>query len=231
MSEQMSASLQKKKQAIMAEVGQIQKDKKNRDQGFEYLSDDAVAAAVQAAMVKHGVTMSPPCVLDVAWTDKETKNGGKLIVCHAKVEMGLVDVETGEAEHGVVYGTGMDSGDKAIYKAMTGARKYFYRLIFGIGTGDDPDEHSVQAQPTQRQQAQQAPKQSAPPAHTDADKAAILAALSVMGTPDNQVKGVARFLVDSHFGGDIVAARLMIESWAADGRKFSITDAGEARFT
>ena len=89
----------------------------------------------------------------------------------------------------------------------------------------------MQAQPTQRQQAQQAPKQSAPPAHTDADKAAILAALSVMGTPDNQVKGVARFLVDSHFGGDIVAARLMIESWAADGRKFSITDAGEARFT
>ena len=38
-----------------------------------------------------------------------------------------------------VLGEGMDSGDKAYYKALTGAQKYFYHMTFHSPTGDDPE--------------------------------------------------------------------------------------------
>lgn len=132
--------------------------------------------------------------------------------------------DDGQVESEVPVAKPAQATPQAYGSALTYARRYSLAACLGLVADEDDDANAAQPQ-----QAQQKPVQKAVP--SDADKTAILAALSVMGTPDNQVKGVARFLVDSHFGGDIVAARLMIESWAADGRKFSITDAGEARFT
>jgi len=40
------------------------------------------------------------------------------------------------------FGEGMDSGDKAFNKAMTGANKYAFRQTFMIETGDDPDKYA-----------------------------------------------------------------------------------------
>lgn len=37
------------------------------------------------------------------------------------------------------YGEGMDTGDKAVYKAFTGAEKYCYRQTFQLATGDEDD--------------------------------------------------------------------------------------------
>lgn len=37
------------------------------------------------------------------------------------------------------FGFGEDSGDKAIYKAITGAIKYFGSENFLVSTGDDPE--------------------------------------------------------------------------------------------
>ena len=37
-------------------------------------------------------------------------------------------------------GVGEDAGDKAIYKALTGALKYFYIQLLSLPTGDDPED-------------------------------------------------------------------------------------------
>ena len=52
----------------------------------------------------------------------------------------IVDVESGEFETIVSSGTGMDSQDKGIGKALTYAYKYLLLRTFAIPTGEDPDK-------------------------------------------------------------------------------------------
>ena len=39
-------------------------------------------------------------------------------------------------------GSGQDTGEKAVYKAVTGATKYFFYKFFNLATGDDPENDS-----------------------------------------------------------------------------------------
>ncbi len=55
----------------------------------------------------------------------------------------FTDVDTGEAITAKVAGQGLDSGDKAPYKAMTGALKYALLQSFLLATGDDPEEERI----------------------------------------------------------------------------------------
>lgn len=76
----------------------------------------------------------------------------------------VVDVETGECLESQFTGYAEDSFDKAIYKATTGANKYFYLKFFGMATGDDPENESqVPAQNSVR-------KNTNPPARKIIDK-------------------------------------------------------------
>jgi len=60
--------------------------------------------------------------------------------------------ENGESIESEFTGYAEDSFDKAIYKATTGANKYFYLKFFGVATDDDPEnEQQSQQQPKQRQ--------------------------------------------------------------------------------
>ena len=59
-----------------------------------------------------------------------------------KLEFRLFDVETGFYEETVITGEGIDKGDKAGYKAYTGALKYYLADTFMVATGDDPDKES-----------------------------------------------------------------------------------------
>jgi len=47
--------------------------------------------------------------------------------------------ESGEWFETDCYGEGQDTGDKAIYKAITGARKYGVACLLGLATTDDPE--------------------------------------------------------------------------------------------
>jgi len=51
-----------------------------------------------------------------------------------------MDVDTAEEISVKVAGEGLDPGDKAPYKAMTGALKYALLQSFLLATGDDPEE-------------------------------------------------------------------------------------------
>ena len=59
-----------------------------------------------------------------------------------RLEFTLIDVETGFFETTVITGEGMDKGDKAGYKAYTGAVKYYLADTFLVATGDDPEKES-----------------------------------------------------------------------------------------
>jgi len=55
----------------------------------------------------------------------------------------IVDVDSGEMLESQFTGYAEDSFDKAIYKATTGANKYFYLKFFGIATEDDPEREDA----------------------------------------------------------------------------------------
>ena len=59
-----------------------------------------------------------------------------------KLEFTLFDVETGFYETTAITGEGIDKGDKAGYKAYTGALKYYLANTFMVATGDDPETES-----------------------------------------------------------------------------------------
>ena len=54
----------------------------------------------------------------------------------------LTDIDTGFCEETTITGEGIDKGDKAGYKAYTGALKYYLANTFMVATGDDPEKES-----------------------------------------------------------------------------------------
>lgn len=76
-----------------------------------------------------------------------------------RLEFTLIDVETGFYETAVITGEGMDKGDKAGYKAYTGAVKYYLADTFLVATGDDPEKDSPQETMNTKTERKASPKQ------------------------------------------------------------------------
>lgn len=73
-------------------------------------------------------------------------------------------VDEKESYEGQMLGTGSDTGDKAVNKAVTIALKNFEKQLFNVSDQEDPDAQSTPTtysqdyqQPRQRQQRQQKP--------------------------------------------------------------------------
>jgi hypothetical protein len=58
--------------------------------------------------------------------------------CRVQIRMTLVHI-SGESVESLVWGEGQDHGDKAVYKAITGARKYGLACLLNLATADDPE--------------------------------------------------------------------------------------------
>jgi hypothetical protein len=81
-------------------------------------------------------------------TDKgirETSTGKKEYVIRVKLTATIMH-SSGECMDVVGYGEGQDRGDKAIYKAITGCKKYLLANAFNIPTTDDPEVDSHDAE-------------------------------------------------------------------------------------
>jgi hypothetical protein len=68
----------------------------------------------------------------------------------------ITDSETGAECPCTSYGQGLDSGDKGVYKAVTGSCKSFLMKNFLIATGDDPEVENSAEQTTAPMSAQTA---------------------------------------------------------------------------
>jgi len=119
----------------MAEVGYVRGTGKNSHHKYNYTSDEDLAAAVQPALVKHGVAILPvACQLD--------RSGDRCVI----VQTWRVAHSSGEWMQIEIAGEGVDKQDKGTAKALTGARKYLLRLLFCIPTGDDIEREATVAQ-------------------------------------------------------------------------------------
>lgn len=129
--------------AIMNEVGYVQKTGINKAQNYKYAGEAQLIETLRPVMLKHGVLCVPGeakvCKVDhiVVGAIGSEKKTYRTVIRYT-----FVYTHAASSTHLQVQaiGEGVDTGDKAAYKAATGALKYALRQAFLIETGDDPEK-------------------------------------------------------------------------------------------
>ena len=123
---------------VMKSCAVVSKDKKNPDQGYKYVSSDAVLEKVNKALTENGLaTVCRVEVLDRK--DRTTRTGAIWELVTIRYTMQIIDSDTGALIESEGIGQGYDSSDKAFSKAQTQGRKYCLLLALNISTGEDPE--------------------------------------------------------------------------------------------
>lgn len=122
---------------ITSTIDRIPKNGHNDFHHYDYALESDIKDVVRKEMTERGLQMIPN-ELSRTITQISSKNGSQQLVS-LEVEYTIFDAESGESVKMKGYGDGQDSGDKAVYKAKTGALKYALTTLFMIPTGDDPE--------------------------------------------------------------------------------------------
>lgn len=129
---------------VMVEVQAVSKTDRNSQQGFNFRGIDAVVNAVGPALRKHSVIVTPSVLSHTYETIEIGRN---------RTQMAHVVVKVAYRFHGpagdhidaVVIGEAMDSGDKAVAKAMSVAFRIALLQALALPTDEpDPDSYSYE---------------------------------------------------------------------------------------
>lgn len=124
-------------------VGGVEKKGRNQAQGYDYVRAADVAKAIRHELHSRGVMVIQD-EESAEWSEFTTMKGHAMRECKLRVAFILSDGTESLTVH--AFGVAMDSGDKAIYKAKTGALKYFLR---GLGLIPDEADDPENAEPQQ----------------------------------------------------------------------------------
>ena len=135
----------KKLHNVMTAISYIQKDKVNEFHRYSYASEEVIKKALHKEFVAQGIMFFMDILENIVHDKQiETKSGRRdTSITGIKVKYSFVDVESGEYIQGTFAGTGEDTGDKGLYKAITGAIKYILTTTFLIPTGNDPENEET----------------------------------------------------------------------------------------
>lgn len=133
--------LAQKKNALrrdLAERGILKREGNNQFDRYKYFSEAQYKSLFTDLFASHDLELRST-VSDYSTIEGTEKQANGRIV---QMEFELIDCETGISETSKFYGEGFDKGDKAMYKAYTGAIKYYLANTFLVATGDDPEKDS-----------------------------------------------------------------------------------------
>jgi len=143
--------------AIRDELEPVPKDGSNAHFGYKYVTEQAMQAALRPLMKKHGILVIPSADPDCLPTTDAAGYYNYMAafrICH----------EDGDVWPELVYVPAQDKGDKASWKANTGALKYFLNRLFMLDTGDDPEgKNDAAANDSRPPPQREAPPRQAPP--------------------------------------------------------------------
>ena len=126
--------------AIMGALGNIEKKGFNSNQKYKFVRESDVVDALAPMLAEKSLYLHQTvesCAMEPLY---KTSSGSMMFLTTVHVAFQWYDGETGEMMPPATFvGTGADTGDKGVYKAMTGAEKYFLMKTFLISTGDDPE--------------------------------------------------------------------------------------------
>lgn len=144
--------------ALQSELTPIPKDGVNTQQNYSYAKFDSYIQVLKPILSKHNIFILTAQHEPIALEPRQTKNNSVVLCTKICLTIRLVHI-SGEWIEVDAYGEGQDHGDKALYKAITGARKYGLACMLGLGTSDDPENEDPKTQKT----ATIPPKYTKPP--------------------------------------------------------------------
>ena len=208
---QLIAKLQKKKNVLRSELarkGILKREGQNDFDRYKYFSEAQYKALFTELFSKVGLELSFDEKGYEFFEGQGKQPNGRLV----KLEFELTDVDTGYSEYTTISAEAMDKGDKAGYKAYTGALKYYLANTFMVATGDDPETES----PATEAPSKPAGKPAGKPEAKKADQE---------GPTDNQIALMRKLCEEQGAQFDEEAALKMTRKEASD----AITAAVEAK--
>jgi hypothetical protein len=130
---------------VMSDVGGVEKNSKNAQQGYSFRGIDDLYAALQPPLVKYGVFYVTD-VEKIERSERESKSGG-ILTCTVLTVSFTFYAPDGSSIVVRTVGEGMDSGDKSCSKAMSTALKYALLQLFCIPTSEPKDSEHDSPEP------------------------------------------------------------------------------------
>ena len=137
----LNAKLQAKKNMIrkaLKDKGILKREGNNTFDKYKYFSEAQYKQLFTELFSEAKLELSFTEISYDTFEGSEKQSNGRM----PKLKFILTDVDTGFYEETVITGEGIDKGDKAGYKAYTGAIKYYLANTFLVATGDDPEKES-----------------------------------------------------------------------------------------
>lgn len=147
-------SLAAKLAEVMGAVGRIAKSGRNEFHKYDYVTEADIVEAIRLELASRQIILLPGIL-----SHERVGVGEKgSVLTTILMEFTFHDGETGQEIKRPWMGAGSDKEDKGLYKAMTGAEKYFLMKTFLIPTGDDPEKDG----PADKGKKPEKPKDAAP---------------------------------------------------------------------
>lgn len=148
--------------AVQMDVTAVPNDAWNDYQKYAYTSAEAILAMARPLFAKHDLAVLPSTRgIKLSGEDKQK-------TALVKIDLTLIDTQTGYSESSPFYGFGQDTSDKAVPKAYTMALKYGLRVLLMIDLPDDAEDGQKQP-PRQNAPRPAAPAQPKPAASKPAE--------------------------------------------------------------
>lgn len=144
-------------------MGVVAKSEKNKHYGYNYASLEDYLNVASRALATNAL-----CVVTSNPTAIQLEDRGKEHTVQVELTMTLLH-SSGEWIKIGVCGQAQDVGDKAVYQAITGARKYGLACLFNLVTSDDPERTGKK----QEQKRQTAPQETQPQTKPKTDQPQI----------------------------------------------------------
>ena len=155
---ELNAKLQTKKNALRKELqkkGILKREGHNDYDNYKYFSEAQYKELFTELFSKSGLEMKFNEIAYDTFEGQGKNCNGRM----PKLEFTLFDTDTGFFETTTITGEGMDKGDKAGYKAYTGAIKYYLANTFLVATGDDAESESPSENMNTKTERKASPKQ------------------------------------------------------------------------
>ena len=140
--------LLKKIAEVTKAVQYVQKKGSNSMQNYSYVRERDITALVREHVLEKGLLLMTTQKGNTIITEKDVKSKS-VTFATVKIEIAIIDIDTGANIEVNFDGTGADygTGDKAVYKAITGAVKYCLLKAFMIEAGEeDPTPNEPDAE-------------------------------------------------------------------------------------
>jgi hypothetical protein len=124
---------------IVKKIDHVEKAGENKFQNYKYVRATDVAWAVRKALSEYNIFLVADCIT-IRNYEIPAKEGHMQAV-DVTMQFSFFDGDSPETPPIVLhsFGTGTDKGDKAVYKAQTGALKYGLRHAFLVPDDSDPE--------------------------------------------------------------------------------------------